>query len=251
MADATDNIAKALGYKEEGNAHFKAGEYKKAMVAYHNIFMYVHGFSEKRDAGSSSAGLMPGSTTQAISPEQWKQVSELKVASASNLAMCHLKLGNTEKARDNCTKALAIEPANVKALFRRGKCHAALNAIDEAKDDFEAVLAADPSNREAPRELQALKSKFAARHKKEQKKFAGFFDKLHADDPPAAAPAAAPSRSASSASPECSASFRRSERADASCSASWVARVSSCALATSFAWAVRVAAATLSSASSR
>ena len=42
--------------------------------------MYVHGFSEKRDAGSSSAGLMPGSTTQAISPEQWKQVSELKVA---------------------------------------------------------------------------------------------------------------------------------------------------------------------------
>ena len=38
----------------------------------------------------------------------------------------HLKLGNTEKARDNCTKALAIEPANVKALFRRGKCHAAL-----------------------------------------------------------------------------------------------------------------------------
>ena len=171
MADATDNIAKALGYKEEGNTHFKAGEYKKAMVAYHNIFMYVHGFSEKRDAGSSSAGLMPGSTTQAISPEQWKQVSELKVASASNLAMCHLKLGNTEKARDNCTKALAIEPANVKALFRRGKCHAALNAIDEAKDDFEAVLVADPSNREAPRELQALKSKFAARHKKEQKKF--------------------------------------------------------------------------------
>ena len=181
MADATDNIAKALGYKEEGNTHFKAGEYKKAMVAYHNIFMYVHGFSEKRDAGSSSAGLMPGSTTQAISPEQWKQVSELKVASASNLAMCHLKLGNTEKARDNCTKALAIEPANVKALFRRGKCHAALNAIDEAKDDFEAVLAADPSNREAPRELQALKSKFAARHKKEQKKFAGFFDKLQAN----------------------------------------------------------------------
>ena len=45
------------------------------------------------------------------------------------------------------------------------------------------MLAADPSNREAPRELQALKSKFAARHKKEQKKFAGFFDKLHADDP--------------------------------------------------------------------
>ena len=84
MADATDNIAKALGYKEEGNTHFKAGEYKKAMVAYHNIFMYVHGFSEKRDAGSSSAGLMPGSTTQAVghSPDRnvWYAISRHRLA---------------------------------------------------------------------------------------------------------------------------------------------------------------------------
>ena len=34
MADATDNIAKALGYKEEGNTHFKAGEYREALACY-------------------------------------------------------------------------------------------------------------------------------------------------------------------------------------------------------------------------
>ena len=42
---AADNIAKALSLKEEGNTCFKAGDYKGAMAAYHQIFMYVHGFS--------------------------------------------------------------------------------------------------------------------------------------------------------------------------------------------------------------
>lgn len=32
---AADNIAKALDLKEEGNTHFKAGDYKKAIAAYH------------------------------------------------------------------------------------------------------------------------------------------------------------------------------------------------------------------------
>jgi len=63
----------------------------------------------------------------------------LKMASFSNLAMCHLRLGNTERARDCCTKALNIDPTNVKALFRRGKCHSQLGGLDEAKADLERV----------------------------------------------------------------------------------------------------------------
>jgi hypothetical protein len=30
--------------------------------------------------------------------------------------MCHLRLGNTEKARDCCTKAIAVDPDNVKVI---------------------------------------------------------------------------------------------------------------------------------------
>eukprot|EP00967_Tisochrysis_lutea_P124133 scaffold207302_cov39-Tisochrysis_lutea.AAC.3 len=34
---AAENIAKALELKEEGNAAFKAGDYKKAIAAYHQV----------------------------------------------------------------------------------------------------------------------------------------------------------------------------------------------------------------------
>ena len=181
--------------------------------------MYVHGFSE-----GAGGGMNLGQTTMPVTKEEMVTIRELKVraprvaaaapglqptrapqvAHYSNLGVCHMKLGNIEKARDNCTKALALDPSNVKALFRRGKCHAQLNALDEAKADLEGVLARDGENREARRELRALKGRFATLKKKEQKKFAGFFDKLHAEPkgvpaaaaPQAAAPPAAPTSAA-------------------------------------------------------
>jgi Tfp pilus assembly protein PilF len=55
-----------------------------------------------------------------VAPVQ-AQISSLKAAHFSNLAMCHLRLGNTEKARDCCTKAIGIDPDNVKVpLLRAG-----------------------------------------------------------------------------------------------------------------------------------
>ena len=39
------------------------------------------------------------------------QIKELKLVHFSNLAMCHMKLGNVQKARDNSSKAhLRIDP---------------------------------------------------------------------------------------------------------------------------------------------
>jgi len=44
------------------------------------------------------------------------------------------------------------------------------------------VLSLEPDNRDAMRELRELRSKLAQQRKKEQKKFAGFFDKLASVD---------------------------------------------------------------------
>ena len=190
MGDADSNLAKARELKAQGNEAFKAGDYKAAMVHYHQIYMYVHGFSE----GSSGSGsAMPMQTTKSVDRETMAQLCELKVVHFSNLAMCHLKLGNTEKARDNSSKALAIDAKNIKCLFRRGKCHATMGALDEAKADFDQILSLEPDNREAVRELHALKQKFKEHDKKEKKKFAGMFNKLSAEpDLPTSTTTAAP-----------------------------------------------------------
>jgi len=198
-SEVSRHIAKALQLKEAGNEHFKKGNYRDAMVAYHEIYMWVNGFSE----GSTGGGRMPGSTTRPVSAEDMKTIKELKVVHHSNLAMCHLKLGNMEKARDNCTKALMIDPNNVKCLFRRGKCYSQLGALDEAKADLTQVLAQQPDNRDAIREMQTLRSRLASHKKKEQKKFAGFFEKLNADEadgPQAAASANSHASAADAAS---------------------------------------------------
>ena len=144
MEAAAVNIAKAKELKAQGNEAFKAGNYNAAMVHYHQIFMYVHGFSEGSGASAQS---MPGQTTKPVDAETMAQLRELKVVHFSNLAMCHLKLGNVEKARDNSSKALAIDAKNIKSLFRRGKCHSTLGALDEAKADFDQILSLEVRSR--------------------------------------------------------------------------------------------------------
>lgn len=178
-ADAERAIETAVSLKEQGNAAFKEGDYKQAMTAYHQIFMYVHGYSQS--SGGGGIGL-PG-TTSPVSSEKMAAIKELKLVHFNNLAMCLMKVDppNIAKAKDNCTKALELDPINVKALFRRGKCHAQLNALDEAKRDLERVLELQPDNKAAAHELRGLKGAFAALRKKEQKKFAGMFDRMRAD----------------------------------------------------------------------
>ena len=180
---AADNIAKALSLKEEGNTCFKAGDYKGAMAAYHQIFMYVHGFSA---SSGGPMGMLPGQTTAPATPEEMKQIKELKLVHFNNLAMCHLKMPtpNLQKVRMNCTKALALDPNNVKALFRRGTAHAQLGMLDEAKADLDKVLDEQPYNNDALKERRALKALFQAQRAKEQKKFAGMFDKLQSEEDP-------------------------------------------------------------------
>ena len=38
-----------------------------------------------------------------------------------NTALCNIKLCQSPRALSNCTKALEIDPQNVKAIFRRGQ----------------------------------------------------------------------------------------------------------------------------------
>jgi peptidyl-prolyl isomerase D len=51
------------------------------------------------------------------------------------------------QAADNCTRALEIEPANSKALFRRATALEKLKKYDEAERDIKAALEIDSSDK--------------------------------------------------------------------------------------------------------
>jgi hypothetical protein len=109
---ATAAIAKALDLKEKGNQAFKNGEYRAAMTAYHEIFMYVHGYSE----GNAGAATLPGQTTRPVTKEEMDQIHELKLAHFCNLAMCHMKVVLTPEVPPVMHAAATLSPTNAPSV---------------------------------------------------------------------------------------------------------------------------------------
>ncbi|KAJ3299348.1 RNA polymerase II-associated protein 3 [Borealophlyctis nickersoniae] len=117
-----DRIEKSLIEKEKGNAFFRKGDYKRAAACY--------GKSMKFDP------------TNAVLPV--------------NRAMAHLKLFNYVEAESDCTTGLALDPKNVKALWRRGIARRELGKLDEAKGDLELAGVLEPANKSMKEDLNKV-----------------------------------------------------------------------------------------------
>jgi tetratricopeptide (TPR) repeat protein len=154
-----EKLSTAENYRTEGNEHFKKGDLKKAMGAYHNALMYLKSLNGP-------------------SQELSEKAKAIKLACYLNLAAAQLKESHWDKVIKYSTEALVIEPKNVKALFRRGKAHHNDKNLDAAEADLEAALRVEPNNAEVVQELQRVREKMKAHKQKEKQKFAGFFDKL-------------------------------------------------------------------------
>jgi len=70
-----------------------------------------------------------------------------------NLAACQLRCQNFKLAAVNCSKALKMDPNNVKGLFRRAQCNVKTGNEHAAVSDLERALTLDPGNREIIRLL--------------------------------------------------------------------------------------------------
>ncbi|XP_053235317.1 FK506-binding protein-like [Podarcis raffonei] len=91
---------------------------------------------------------------------------QIKAELHANLAACQLRLHQPANAACNCTKTLALQPANTKALFRRGLAHDAMNDLEGAAQDLKGVLQVEPGNRAARRELERVMERIRARDAK-------------------------------------------------------------------------------------
>jgi len=74
-----------------------------------------------------------------------------------NRALCYLKLDKPKKAESDCSKALNLQPNNIKALFRRAMARKAGEKYKESLQDLTTLIKLDPKNTVAQKELEAIK----------------------------------------------------------------------------------------------
>lgn len=112
--------------KEEGNGHFKAGNYKEAAQCY-------------------TQALAAGSVTDIDKAIVYK-----------NRAQCKLKLNDNLGAIDDCSASLELVENDPKALFRRSQAYEALGKVDAAFRDIVTLIKVDPKNLAAASIYQRL-----------------------------------------------------------------------------------------------
>ncbi|KAI5589082.1 hypothetical protein BDE02_05G138000 [Populus trichocarpa] len=70
-----------------------------------------------------------------------------------NRAACRSKLGQFEKAVEDCTAALSLQPNYCKARLRRAHCNAELGRWEASIQDFEMLIRESPADEEVGRAL--------------------------------------------------------------------------------------------------
>ncbi|CAK4090596.1 unnamed protein product [Aphanomyces euteiches] len=112
-APATPSVPRDVLDKEEGNRHFKAGDFAAAISCYSRSLSY----------------------------------NPRNPVVLSNRAMAHLKMNQFEKAEIDCTAALTADSGHVKSLVRCATARNSLGKHHAALLDLEAAMALDPTSK--------------------------------------------------------------------------------------------------------
>jgi tetratricopeptide (TPR) repeat protein len=89
-----------------------------------------------------------------------------------------VKTNEWQLAIDAATRALEIEPKNVKALFRRGKSYSAINEPEKAVNDLNLAFELDANDPQIRNELRAAQAKLKEYRKREKEVYSGIFSQL-------------------------------------------------------------------------
>jgi len=127
----------AIQYKLEGNALYTDSKLREACDKY-------------------TAGLR-------VCPLKFPQDRAVLFA---NRGQMKRKMGLTDLAIKNCTKAIELNPTYLKALLRRAEIYEETEKLDEALKDYQSVLEHDPRNVAAHRAVRELPAKIEERNEK-------------------------------------------------------------------------------------
>ncbi|XP_016470144.1 inactive TPR repeat-containing thioredoxin TTL3-like isoform X1 [Nicotiana tabacum] len=101
--------------------------------------------------------------TQGLEQEQYNSVLLF------NRAACRFKLGQFEKAVEDCTAALVLRSSYLKARFKRADCYMKLERWEAAIQDYEILLQEKPGNEEVKRAYLDAKIQLERERNEDQK----------------------------------------------------------------------------------
>ncbi|XP_042323965.1 peptidyl-prolyl cis-trans isomerase D [Sceloporus undulatus] len=150
-------VSIAEDVKNIGNTFFKSQNWAMAVKKYTKSLRYVE-------------------ASKAVAKET--DAAKLNTAALTcylNIAACKLKLSEWQDATENCTEALAIDPANTKALYRRAQAWEATKDYDQALADLHKAQGIAPQDKAIHIELQKVKQKIKNEKEKEKAAYAKMF----------------------------------------------------------------------------
>ncbi|XP_003221776.1 peptidyl-prolyl cis-trans isomerase D [Anolis carolinensis] len=157
LKDVDKIVTVADDVKNIGNAFFKSQNWAMAVKKYSKSLRYIEAskaVAEKTD----SAKLDSAALTCFL-----------------NIAACKLKLSEWQDAIENCTEALAIDPTNTKALYRRAQAWEATKEYDQALADLHKAQGIAPQDKAIQMEVQKVKQKIKNEKEKERAAYAKMF----------------------------------------------------------------------------
>ncbi|XP_057676314.1 tetratricopeptide repeat protein 1 [Corythoichthys intestinalis] len=139
----------SLTLKEEGNSHFKNGDWSAAEQSY----------------------------TRALRLCPRRFASERAVL-FSNRAAARLRLERKEDGISDCSRALELNPDYVKALLRRAELYEQTEQLEKALEDYQKVLERDPRHAAARRACARLPQQIHEKNEKLKEEMLGKLKEL-------------------------------------------------------------------------
>jgi len=125
----------ALRQKDDGNAKFKATQFKSAEGHYRDALSHLD--------------------TCKINNEE---IDKLKVVCYQNLSVCLNKTGDYKDVILNCTLAIGVNPEAVKAFYQRYLAHLKMKNFEEAMLDIKAAIRISPKEKKFRDDFEMLKA---------------------------------------------------------------------------------------------
>ena len=131
--------------KERGGELFQEGREREAALCYSRA-------AKLTAIAAATVTASDGEDPVISSAEQ------LQVPLWLNLAACQLKMGLESHASSNCSRVLAGDQGNMKALYRRGVARMRLGDLEGAEGDLRRAQGVEPGNRAVQRKLRELET---------------------------------------------------------------------------------------------